>query len=111
MTKSIIEILIDYSGSMGYMKGTKYENKSLIDGKTRFYLAKQMIQKHIFPTIDYVEKIVIRLFRKTTNEIEIKRIYEGEFNFDKLCSLISEISNPPDGGTPCLLYTSPSPRD
>ena len=40
MTKSIIEILIDYSGSMGYMKGTKYENKSLIDGKTRFYLAK-----------------------------------------------------------------------
>lgn len=100
MTKSIIEILIDYSGSMGYMEGTEHENKFLIDGKTRFYLAEQMIQKHIFPTIDYVEKIAIRLFRGATNKIEINTIYEGEFNFGKLCSFISKIDNPPPGGTP-----------
>lgn len=100
MTNSIIEILIDYSGSMGYMEGTEHENKFLIDGKTRFFLAEQMIQKHILPTIDYVENIVVRLFRGISNNIEVNTIYEGEFNINELSPLISKISNPPTGGTP-----------
>lgn len=35
MTETIIEILIDNSGSMGFMKGSEYEGKYMVDGQTR----------------------------------------------------------------------------
>ena len=68
MAKCIIEILIDYSGSMGYMKGTKSENMALIDGVTRFELAKQVIENHIFPVIDFADRVILRLFRSQSKE-------------------------------------------
>jgi hypothetical protein len=110
MNNTIIEILLDNSGSMGYMKGGGAdENKYLIDGKTRMSLIKQLMINEIIPTIDYSSKVFIRTFRiaieKENNKIvqkhfEIPVIYEGTFNKELIEKSISKLVDPPLGGTP-----------
>ncbi len=110
MTETIIEILIDYSGSMGYMKGSgpEHENKYLIDGKTRLSLLKKVLIEQVIPTIDYSTKIFIRTFRinkkkvgdKTEDTFSAPIIYQGGFNKDKIASIISALEDPLPGGTP-----------
>lgn len=103
MTNSIIEILIDYSGSMGYMKDTKHENMYLINGETRFSLAKKMLENHIFPITDYVEEVVVRTFWCSSDSdrtINVNTIYKGTHNINELNSRISKIPDPLPGGTP-----------
>lgn len=101
MTKTIIEILIDSSGSMGYMNGGgPEENKYLINGKTRMYYQKRALIEEILPTIDYSAAIHIRTFRSKGDRKDIQQIYEGPFDFEKIKNLISQIEDPPMGGTP-----------
>jgi hypothetical protein len=110
MTETIIEILIDHSGSMGYMKdaGVEHENKYLIGGQTRISLVKKILIEQIIPTIDYADKIFIRTFRINSKTVENKQvddffvplIYEGSFDKLKIQSIISDIQDPPPGGTP-----------
>lgn len=110
MNNTIIEILIDNSGSMGYMKGAgENENKYLIDGQTRMTLIKRLLLEEIIPTIDYSSKVCIRTFRiaidKVDNKIvqkgtEVPVIYEGIFNIKLIEEAISKLTDPPMGGTP-----------
>jgi hypothetical protein len=110
MTETIIEILIDQSGSMGYMKGAgpEEENQYLINGKTRTYLVKKILTDQIIPTIDYANKIFIRTFRinnkvvdrKNVEELYVPLLYEGTFDKFKIQTAISNIQDPPPGGTP-----------
>jgi len=110
MNNTIIEILIDNSGSMGYMKGGgEDENKYLIDGQTRMTLIKQLLIDEILPTIDYTSKVCIRTFRiaitKENNnivqkDIEVPIIYDGVFNNKLIEEAISKLTDPPMGGTP-----------
>lgn len=109
MTETIIEILIDHSGSMGFMKGEKeHEDKYLIGGQTRLSLVKKILTEQVIPTIDYAHKIFIRTFRinssvvggKRINELFIPLLYEGTFDNQKIQSIITSIQDPPGGGTP-----------
>lgn len=110
MNNTIIEILIDNSGSMGYMKGGgEDENKYLIDGQTRMSLIKRLLIDEIIPTIDYTSKVCIRTFRIAIekennkivqNEIEVPVIYEGVFDNKLIEEAISKLKDPPMGGTP-----------
>ena len=105
MTDTIIEILIDNSGSMGYMAGNpEHENKYLIDGQTRMTLIKKIVIEVIVPTIDYANQIIIRTFRanrKTeAEELSMPVIYEGEFNKQEIFAAITSLPDPQPGGTP-----------
>lgn len=110
MTETIIEILIDHSGSMGFMKGAgvEHENKYLIGGQTRMSLVKKILIEQIIPTIDYANKIFIRTFRinstkvgeKQVDDIFVPLLYEGHFDKEKIQSIILSIQDPPAGGTP-----------
>lgn len=109
MTETIIEILIDESGSMGYMKGSpEHENKYLVDGLTRMTLIKKVMTEEIIPTIDYATQIIIRTFRNNSKIIDNKAIdnivtpviYQGNFDKQKILSVISSLQDPPIGGTP-----------
>ena len=102
---TIIEILIDKSGSMGHMKGdAKHENKYLLDdGSTRTDLIKKMMIQEIIPTIDYAKEITIRTFRtigEKLDQTEVKQIYKGGFDGDEITETINSLENPPLGGTP-----------
>lgn len=61
------EILIDASGSMGYMKGTeKYENKYLLpDKSTRTSLVKKIINESLLDKLSTSDSIQISTFRVT----------------------------------------------
>ncbi len=90
---------------MGFMKGSeKYENEYLLeDGSTRTDLIKKMMIDEILPTIDYAQNITIRTFRtigKDLKQVEIKPIYEGEYNESEIIKTIKSLENPPFGGTP-----------
>lgn len=109
MKETIIEILIDKSGSMGFMKGHKDEGDYLIDGQTRMTLIKKMLLDEIIPTIDYSAKISIRTFRialetkegKLNNKNEeIESIYDGDFERNNIENAIKNLKDPPLGGTP-----------
>jgi len=58
------EILIDASGSMGYMKGSKeYENKYLLpDGSTRTELVKKILNNNIYPKLNFLNDIEVKTF-------------------------------------------------
>ncbi|WP_298476103.1 DUF3883 domain-containing protein [uncultured Maribacter sp.] len=120
-----IDILIDASGSMGYMKGAgeEHENKYLIDAQhTRTDLVKSILVNHLIPKIDYCTSLQIDRFRnlkkldvngnpiiKNKRYIEYpKNInhYKGNYNKDLIVKKINSIPNPEPGGTPlrwCLL--------
>ena len=109
MTDTIIEILIDNSGSMGYMAGNpEHENKYLIDGLTRMTMIKKVMSEQIIPTIDYANQIIIRTFRhnskkvadKVVEELSTPVIYEGVFHMQNILSVIASLQDPPIGGTP-----------
>ncbi|GAA4448692.1 hypothetical protein GCM10023189_06940 [Nibrella saemangeumensis] len=109
MTDTIIEILIDESGSMGYMKGDpQHENKYLVDGLTRMTLIKKVMADEIIPTIDYATQIIIRTFRNNSKIVDGKKveaiftpiIYQGNFDKQKILSVVSSLQDPPFGGTP-----------
>ena len=110
MIETIIEILIDNSGSMGFMKGAgvQHEDKYLIGGQTRMSLVKEILNEQIIPTIDYANKIFIRTFRinttknedKYVNKLFVPLLYEGTFDKQKIQSIISSIQDPTAGGTP-----------
>ncbi|MTB53992.1 DUF3883 domain-containing protein [Lewinella sp. W8] len=102
---TIIEILIDKSGSMGVFKGDENnENKYLLeDGSTRTDLIKKMMIHEIIPTIDYAKKITIRTFRtvgEKYDQLEVKEIYSGGFDGNDIIDTINSLENPPLGGTP-----------
>lgn len=109
MTETIIEILIDESGSMGYMKGDpEHEGKYLVDGNTRMTLIKKVLTDEIIPTIDYAEHIIIRTFRENielvngieTDVICTPVIYHGGFDKKKILTVIASLQDPQVGGTP-----------
>lgn len=101
---TVVEILLDISGSMGTMKGSQDENKYLLDdGSTRISLAKKILSQEIIPTIYYASKIIIRTFKsdKKDEEPVISLLYNGVYNKglinQKLISLPNDTSV---GGTP-----------
>tara|TARA_B100000674_G_C37972132_1_gene977475 strand:- start:3751 stop:5031 length:1281 start_codon:yes stop_codon:yes gene_type:complete len=109
MTNTIIEILIDYSGSMGFMKGTDQENKTLINGRTRMSIVKKALINEVIPTLDYCSHINIRRFSTTVsvknNHVtvlgkKIKLLYGGEFDLHQITKEVSNLQDPPLGGTP-----------
>lgn len=109
MTDTIIEILIDYSGSMGYMKGSaEHEGKYLIDGLTRMTLIKKILSEQIIPTVDYANQIIIRIFRlnskivddKVVQELLTPIIYRGNFDRPKILAAVLSLKDPAIGGTP-----------
>lgn len=63
MIQTVVEILIDKSGSMGYMKGAgpEHENKYLIDGLTRMSLIKKILIEQIVPTLKHADHIKLEL--------------------------------------------------
>ncbi|GAA0723818.1 hypothetical protein GCM10009430_27660 [Aquimarina litoralis] len=114
-----IDILIDASGSMGYMKGAgkEHENKYLIDAKyTRTDLVKSILINHLIPKISYCTSLQIDRFRnlkkrdingnpiiKNKKYLEYpKNInhYKGNYNRDLIVQKINTIPNPEPGGTP-----------
>ncbi|MGE8536635.1 MAG: protein NO VEIN domain-containing protein [Chryseobacterium sp.] len=97
-------ILIDYSGSMGYMKGSQeFENKYLLsDGTPRIELVKKILIQDLIPAINHFKFInIIRFSSSVYNHQNLtsKYIYSGEPNDEALKS-IGELPVPPMGGTP-----------
>ncbi|MCL9807463.1 DUF3883 domain-containing protein [Flavobacterium amniphilum] len=110
MNETIVEILIDKSGSMGTMTRVP-ENVGdyLIDGETRMSIIKRILLENILPTIqDYTQKVFIRTFRGTAitkdnpkaEGLDIELIYEGNFIKEDIQEKINQLENPPSGGTP-----------
>jgi len=61
--KTIIEILIDNSNSMGRCEGLEHFEQFLLpDGSTRMKLVKKILINEIIPTLDYASKLVVRTF-------------------------------------------------
>ncbi|CAI8914300.1 protein NO VEIN domain-containing protein [Chryseobacterium sp. IT-36CA2] len=103
-------ILIDYSGSMGYMKGVpEYENKTLLqDGSPRIELVKKILIEDILPTIQHFNFINIIRFSSSgskyrSNEFVSRYLYSGSSAIEAI-EKIKEIKAPPIGGTP--IYTA-----
>jgi hypothetical protein len=121
--KTHFEILIDASGSMGYMKGAKDENKYLLpDTSTRTDLVKKILANNILPNLTHAEELTITTFRgvnlydkkgelvyyvntkRPVLDLKTNIIYEDSFSLEKINKSIINIKNPPLGGTP--LYTA-----
>lgn len=106
--KTIIEILIDNSGSMGFLKDSEDEGKYLIEGETRMSLIKKILITHILPVINHSDRIIIRTFRfnniikanKPIAELEILKIYEDQFDKERISEIINSLIDPLSGGTP-----------
>lgn len=116
--KAHLRILIDASGSMGYMKGQKdHENKYLLpDGSTRMDLTKKILSEDFIPYLDFIHLVLIHTFRKSyhynadgtikgengvaLDYFDYKSIYGSTFNKVNILNTISKIANPLPGGTP-----------
>ena len=117
--KTHFEILIDASGSMGYMKNTTEENKYLLpDKSTRTDLVKKIILNNILPNLTHAKELTIKTFRgvslhndkkelvcykdskRPIVELSATTIYNNSYNLLDLEKSISDIENPPVGGTP-----------
>lgn len=114
------EILIDASGSMGYMNGAgeEHENKYLLpDGKTtRTELVKKILINSIIPKLSFLETITVSTFRnefdvdkhgkriiidkKYKDHPEKKLFYDGFYDSKMINQIISKIENPEPGATP-----------
>ncbi len=103
--KSYIEILIDYSNSMGFPEKLELNANTFLlkDGSTRMNLVKKILVNDIIPLLDFVENITVSKFYslpKTNNFIPIK-IYNGKFNLEEIILKINKIKDPNNtGGTP-----------
>lgn len=110
MNETIVEILIDKSGSMGTMtRVPENVGNYLIDGETRMSIIKRILLENILPTIqDYTQQVFIRTFRGTAKTqdnpnaegLDIELIYEGSFIKEDIQTKINQLENPPSGGTP-----------
>lgn len=102
------EILIDASGSMGFMKGTKDEDQFLLpDGKsTRTDLVKKILINNVIPKLSFLESKVLKIktFR-TSDGFKESIIFWDKFNIESVIPNINnKIINPEIGGTP--LFTA-----
>jgi hypothetical protein len=109
-------ILIDASGSMGYMKGTEYEDKYLLpDKSTRTDLVKKILIKSIIPKTSFVDYLKISTFNeefvvkngkrivengKYKSYPNLKEIFSGSISKNEIEKSITNISNPEPNGTP-----------
>jgi hypothetical protein len=109
MKNTTIVILIDNSGSMGYMKGVEgEENKHLIDGATRMSLIKEILIEQIIPTVEYTNHLIIRTFRHENQKVDgkwiaiptVPLVYKDEFHKEQVLSIIAKLEDPPPGGSP-----------
>jgi hypothetical protein len=105
--KTIVEILIDNSSSMGTFESQENKKEYLLpDGSTRMSLAKTILVEEILPLIDYAAKVTVRLFHSSEdankNTIpKIEKIYDTNFDLETLSQKIMGIPEPKDtGGTP-----------
>ncbi len=97
--ETLLEILIDYSRSMGPFEynGKRY---FLADGSTRMSLARKALVQDILPALDYAAKVRVRTFYES-NGLSISNIYIGSFNKESLYTAIKNLADPKDtGGTP-----------
>lgn len=101
------EILIDASGSMGYMKGTKDENKCLLpDGSTRMDLAKMIVIQSLLPQLKKIDHLKISLFKRFIDPVSniekstVDIVYETPRSFENARDSVQNIKNPMPGGTP-----------
>jgi hypothetical protein len=91
--KTIIEVLIDVSGSMA---------EELPSGKIKIDLVKEILTTKIFPNLSYSESIGIRLFGGHCEIInEVENIPQASFN--KLKKFIETQLPIPNGSTPLAL--------
>ncbi|WP_164905163.1 protein NO VEIN domain-containing protein [Aequorivita ciconiae] len=115
MTKTL-DILIDGSGSMGYLKGSLEENKYLLpDGNTRTTLVKKILIENLNDTISLFENITIKSFKTHESlDSELKPIlingkrdvkpyfqthYNGKYSKNLFIHKIQEIKDPEPGAT------------
>lgn len=103
--KTIIEVLIDNSRSMGPFQVKENNGQYLLpDGSTRMNLAKTILKNEFVPTFDYASKIIVRKFHsndKDNNKLVIETIYDTNLDTEILRQKIEEILDPVDtGGTP-----------
>lgn len=128
--ESHFELLIDASGSMGYMKGSKEEGKYLLpDGETRTDLVKKIINTSLIDIFPLSTNLDVFTFRKSISldkygkkiikvkdaidakgskirqqyypEFnDLKAIYNGAINISLIKDKINAINNPDIGGTP-----------
>lgn len=103
--KTIIEILIDNSRSMGPFQVEANNGQYLLpDGSTRMSFAKTVLLDEVLPTFDYASKIIVRKFHSNdrgNNDLAIETIYDRDFDYETLSQIINEIPDPIDtGGTP-----------
>lgn len=124
------KILIDASGSMGYMNGTNDQNKYLLpDGKSRTDLVKRILNKSIINGLpsksnvelytfrnsyhfkkDGTKKIIVKEVKDNTGKKEFKKFYseypdlkllnKGNADEPSLKDSIKKIETPTPGGTP-----------
>jgi hypothetical protein len=103
--KTIIEVLIDNSRSMGPFEVKENNGQYLLpDGSTRMSLAKTILKNEFVPTFDYASRIIVRKFHSNdedNNELVIETIYDTNLDTEILRQRIEEIPDPVDtGGTP-----------
>lgn len=116
---AFIDIIIDGSGSMGYMKGAgeEHENKYLIDEThTRTDLVKKIIKENLILKLDFSSHISINSFcnkkkldasgkpvikdKKYVEYPVFVPLYSGVFDEKQIINSINNVQNPQPGGTP-----------
>ncbi|SIS80191.1 protein of unknown function [Kaistella chaponensis] len=101
-----LRILIDHSGSMGYMKGTADENKWLLeDGSPRIELVKKILTNDLLTHLDFFDTINIFTFRsnpKNVQDLILQKVYAGS-EFENASNEVRKLPVPEMGGTPLFL--------
>ncbi len=99
---TVIEILIDYSQSMGISVDEKTGRNSfaLSDGSTKMSVVKKILINEIIPTIDYAEFLNIRTFSHNDSTSNIQLIYGDKYDKELIIKKIEEIDDPTSGKTP-----------
>lgn len=105
--KTLLEIIIDRSGSMGTEVGKKY---LMPDGNTRMSIVRKWLSEDILPGLEIQEPVSvrIRLFAgvggEKKNENGKPHIWtlfdKNRFDLKELQDVVSKIPDPPSGGSP-----------
>lgn len=99
--KTIVEILIDNSNSMG--KGKDFKESFLLpDGSTRMELVKRILNAQIIPSLNYASRINVKTFHSgEKNELKSLPIFNRSFDEIALREVINDLAIPKNtGGTP-----------
>lgn len=107
-TNSVIEILIDRSGSMGTLKKPDKVSDYKIDGCVRMHLIKKMLLENILPMISEVKHVNVRTFRTKSVKIngkiistpDIATLFNDKVDILELSKRIISLESPLSGGTP-----------